>query len=74
MAITLMANFMPSLAPEQAASMPLTVSRSILAFEPAAVSLVSVSGMMILAMSSAAGALITLAVSRWPAGTLSSPE
>ena len=62
--MTLMASFMPSLAPEQAASIPLMVSRSILAVEPAAVSLTCVSGMMILEMSRAAGALITLAVNR----------
>jgi hypothetical protein len=47
--------------------MPLDETRSSFAFAPAAVSLCSLSGRMIFAISRAAGALITLAVRRCPA-------
>ena len=67
MAMTLMAIFMPSLAPVQSESTPLTVSRGMRLFAPPAVVLAWDSGRMILAIKSAAGALITDAVSRWPA-------
>ena len=57
----------PSPAPRQMASMELAVVRGVMAGAPAAVSLRSVSGSMILAMSSAAGQFSTEAVSRCPA-------
>ena len=69
MPMTFKDSVMPSFAPRQMASMPFVDSSSNFAVAPPAVSLCSVSGSMILAMSSAAGALITDAVSRCPAET-----
>jgi hypothetical protein len=67
MPITLIASFTPSAAPWHIASRPLAVSRSIFACAPPRVGLRSVSGRRIFAITSAAGALITDAVSRCPA-------
>ena len=58
---------MPSEAPVQMASMPLTDSFSTWAGAPRRVGLISFSGRRILAIIRAAGALMTEAVRRWPA-------
>ena len=66
-AATLSARCIPSDAPRLAASMRLESVRSILILVVVAVTGISVSGIMIFEIAKAAGALITLAVNRWPA-------
>ena len=69
MAPTLSASCSPSLAPRAAASMTLTSRRGTATCAALDVSGVPVSGTMILAIITAAGALMNDAVTRYPAST-----